>query len=57
MLRPGAISAEDVARLLGADLGPASGPSRAPGMLASHYAPAAIVRLAADAEQAAADGS
>lgn len=39
VLRAGAISAGDLARLLDTDVAAASGPSRASGMLASHYAP------------------
>lgn len=50
VLRPGGIPDEDVHRLLAeAGLGGAavaSGPSRAPGMLAAHYAPLARVLLA-----------
>ena len=44
ILRPGAITAED---LMGASVtfGDTTGPSRAPGMLESHYAPRCIVRL------------
>lgn len=38
ILRPGVISDDDVRRIVGS-LAPVSGPSRAPGMLASHYAP------------------
>lgn len=45
MLRPGAITAEQVAALLDGDLAPATGPSRAAGMMASHYAPSARVVL------------
>ncbi len=58
MLRPGAITPEEVARLLGAELGAPTGPSRAPGMLASHYAPATPVVLvdSIDAVEAAATG-
>ncbi|MFZ9628727.1 MAG: L-threonylcarbamoyladenylate synthase [Ilumatobacteraceae bacterium] len=52
VLRPGGIATEDVERLLvgalGAGLAPASGPSRASGMLASHYAPRARVVLVED---------
>lgn len=47
ILRPGGVSAEQISDLLGQDLAPASGPSRASGMLAAHYAPHARV-LAAD---------
>lgn len=47
ILRAGAITAEQVAELLGAVASP-SGPSRASGMLASHYAPTCAVHLAHD---------
>ena len=58
LLRPGGIPTEDVERLLDLALGAATGPSRAAGMLASHYAPRAEVvlvpdRAAADAQAAA----
>ena len=46
ILRPGGIPSEQVDELLGGQLAPASGPSRASGMLASHYAPNARVLLA-----------
>ncbi len=39
ILRPGGITAADIERLLGGELAATSGPSRAPGMLAAHYAP------------------
>lgn len=52
VLRPGAVSADDVTRLLGAEPAPPSGPSRAPGMLTSHYAPAAVVLLADSLDEA-----
>lgn len=45
ILRAGGIPVEDVRRLLAGDLAEASGPSRASGMLASHYAPRCAVRL------------
>jgi L-threonylcarbamoyladenylate synthase len=48
ILRPGGIPSEQIAALLGGDLAAASGPSRASGMLASHYAPRARVILAED---------
>jgi L-threonylcarbamoyladenylate synthase len=48
ILRPGGIPSEQIATLLGGDLAAAEGPSRAPGMLASHYAPRARVILAED---------
>jgi L-threonylcarbamoyladenylate synthase len=53
ILRPGAISAEQISHLLGRELAAASGPSRAAGMLASHYAPEATVLLAESADEAA----
>jgi L-threonylcarbamoyladenylate synthase len=46
VLRPGGISADQVAELLDGRLGAPSGPSRAAGMLAAHYSPAARVVLA-----------
>ena len=46
VLRPGAITADEVAAVLRTPLGTADGPSRAPGMLASHYAPRCRVLLA-----------
>ena len=46
VLRPGGISADEITSLLNLSLGAASGPSRAPGMLASHYAPKSRVLLA-----------
>lgn len=46
VLRPGGIATEQVERLLAGAVAPASGPSRASGMLASHYAPACPVLLA-----------
>jgi L-threonylcarbamoyladenylate synthase len=57
LLRPGGIPTEDIERLLASAVTPAAGPSRAAGMLASHYAPVATVvlvedRRAADAEVA-----
>ncbi|CAN0106161.1 unnamed protein product [Phaeothamnion confervicola] len=58
VLRPGGISAETIAELLHGRLATAAGPSRASGMLASHYAPACRVLLAesrAIAEQLALD--
>ena len=63
VLRPGGISAEQVAQVLGAPVdSEASGPARAPGMLESHYAPGARVQvleradLVARARAIAADG-
>ncbi|MCE9622060.1 MAG: threonylcarbamoyl-AMP synthase [Actinomycetia bacterium] len=46
ILRPGGISPDEIRELLGADLATTDGPSRAPGMLAAHYAPKARVLLA-----------
>ncbi len=46
ILRAGAISIDDVERLLDGFVAGASGPSRAAGMLASHYAPECQVVLA-----------
>jgi L-threonylcarbamoyladenylate synthase len=54
ILRPGGIPSEQIAALLDGEIGDAAGPSRASGMLASHYAPAARVVLVHDAAQAAA---
>jgi L-threonylcarbamoyladenylate synthase len=57
VLRPGGISAEAIAALLNIVLGDAAGPSRAPGMLESHYAPRCRVLLVGsvvEAQQAAA---
>jgi len=45
ILRPGGIDNETIEALLG-DLGGASGPSRASGMLASHYSPGCTVEVA-----------
>jgi L-threonylcarbamoyladenylate synthase len=47
LLRPGAVTLEQLTELLGAIAAPASGRVKSPGMLASHYAPALPVRLAA----------
>jgi L-threonylcarbamoyladenylate synthase len=51
VLRPGAIDAEQVAALLRRPLAPTSGPSRAAGMLAAHYAPRCRVRLVETREE------
>ena len=51
-MRPGGIPSEDIERLLDVGLAPAGGPSRAPGMLAAHYSPAATVVLADDRRHA-----
>jgi L-threonylcarbamoyladenylate synthase len=56
VLRPGLVSAAEIARVIGRPVeGPASessGPAESPGMLASHYAPATPVRLCDVAEVA-----
>lgn len=52
ILRAGGVPTEDVTRLLEGDLAAASGPSRASGMLASHYAPEAMLVLADSAQEA-----
>jgi L-threonylcarbamoyladenylate synthase len=54
VLRPGGLPREDIERVLGSKLtdAPATETPRAPGMLASHYAPKAQVRLDAEAAQA-----
>lgn len=55
VLRTGRIGADEVEAVLGRPVRrDAAGPSRAPGMLPSHYAPAARVVLAADAVEAVA---
>jgi L-threonylcarbamoyladenylate synthase len=48
VLRPGGVGVEDIERLLGTALAGATGPSRAPGMLPSHYAPACPITLVDD---------
>ena len=45
ILRAGGVPVEDIRRLLAGAVADASGPSRASGMLASHYAPRCQVRL------------
>jgi L-threonylcarbamoyladenylate synthase len=52
ILRAGGVPVEDIGRLLDGVLANASGPSRASGMLASHYAPRCEVRLVDDADDA-----
>ena len=52
ILRPGGIPSEQIEALLAGRLATASGPSRASGMLASHYAPRCAVLLAHDAADA-----
>ncbi len=53
ILRPGGIPSEQIEALLTGHLAAPSGPSRASGMLASHYAPHCAVLLAADTAEAA----
>jgi L-threonylcarbamoyladenylate synthase len=52
VLRPGGIPTEHIAAILNDALGEAAGPSRAPGMLASHYAPQCHVMLVSSVEDA-----
>ena len=52
ILRAGGVPVEDVRRLLVGDVADASGPSRASGMLVSHYAPRCAVRLVDTADDA-----
>jgi L-threonylcarbamoyladenylate synthase len=53
ILRHGAVTAEQIRVTLDGDVNEvARGPSRAPGMLESHYAPRATVELAASSEDA-----
>ncbi|BAN02326.1 L-threonylcarbamoyladenylate synthase [Ilumatobacter coccineus] len=54
VLRAGAITTEQVADIIGSDVEGASGPARASGMLASHYAPNCQVRLVDSPDDAAA---
>ncbi len=54
ILRAGGVPTEDIRRLLGGVVTDASGPSRASGMLASHYAPSCAVRLVDHADDAVA---
>jgi L-threonylcarbamoyladenylate synthase len=51
ILRAGAVTAEEIAEVLKHDVqAESTGPSRAPGMLASHYAPRAAVALISSGE-------
>jgi len=52
VLRPGKISALDIATITGLSIATTGGPSRAPGMLLAHYAPNARVQLCDSAAQA-----
>lgn len=54
LLRAGAISADELASVLGSVPRADGGPARAPGMLAAHYAPRARVELCADGAELAA---
>lgn len=54
LLRSGAISADDLAAVLGSVPETDRGPARAPGMLAAHYAPRARVELCAGGDALAA---
>ena len=49
ILRHGGVTTAEIEQVLGTSVQAAVGPSRAPGMLASHYAPACAVELAATA--------
>ena len=48
LLRSGGVSADDLAAVLGAVPETDTGPARAPGMLAAHYAPSARVEVCGD---------
>ena len=52
VLRPGGIPTEHIAALLNSSLDPETGPSRAPGMLESHYAPTCRLLLVNSADEA-----
>lgn len=52
VLRPGAVTADQIEETAAEEVAGPSGPSRAPGMLASHYAPRARVHLAATPDDA-----
>jgi L-threonylcarbamoyladenylate synthase len=45
ILRPGKVSALEIAKVTGLEISMTDGPSRAPGMLLAHYAPSARVEL------------
>jgi L-threonylcarbamoyladenylate synthase len=53
ILRAGALTQEDLERTLDVRFHAATGPSRAPGMLLSHYAPRAAVHLVSGSTEAA----
>ena len=44
-MRPGGVTLEQLSELLEPIAGPAAGPPKSPGMLASHYAPSLPLRL------------
>ena len=52
ILRPGAVTQADIEACLGRRVSDTTGPSRAPGMLVSHYAPNARVSIADSADEA-----
>lgn len=52
LLRIGAVLSEEIEEVLHAAVAPPTGDSRAPGMLASHYAPNASLLLASEAAEA-----
>jgi len=52
VLRPGAVTRVDIENCLGRPVSETSGPSRAPGMLVSHYAPKARVTIAGTGAEA-----
>jgi L-threonylcarbamoyladenylate synthase len=52
LLRPGAVPREDIENLVGPLLAPRGGAIQAPGMMASHYAPRAKLRLNAKTVEA-----
>ena len=57
VLRAGAIDAGDIERILTEPVAGAAGPSRAPGMLAAHYAPDCEVVLTEDARAASVEAA
>jgi len=52
ILRPGKVSALDIAAITGLSISVMDGPSRAPGMLIAHYAPNARVELCTSIDEA-----
>ena len=52
VLRPGAVTAADISKVLGGTVSFEQGESRAPGMMLSHYAPDAQVQLAHSLDEA-----